>query len=327
MKFTVSMPGLSLYPGIAKHWWEHITTDELQRIARATDELGYEYLGIPTHLFMTSKTVGEMGSRWVHSLSAAGFVLGATKRIKVNCFVCVPYHNPIELAKAFGTLDYMSGGRVIIQALLGYNRDEFEAVRVPYEQRGEIMDEYMDAMIELWSSPNPVYRGKHVSFDDIVFDPKPVQQPFPIWIGGRTNAALRRIARIGDAWMSYATPRAQLREKVEYIRAQPEFIARPRPLDLFAYLFEGKRDPVTHEVLEQPRASIEKEEILAEIQALADVGVTMTDAGSALGTGVFQNDLPGSPPPTRSADDYIERLHWFAEELMPDAGRITPGTP
>lgn len=322
MKFTVGVPGMSLYPGIGKHWWEHITTDEMKRIAQAADELGYDHLSVPEHLFMTRSESHEMGPRWVHSLSAAGFLLGATSRIKVVCLACVPYHNPIELAKAFSTLDYMSGGRAVIEALVGYKRFEFDTLRVPYAERGAIMDEYMDAMIALWTEDEPVFHGKYVSFDDMVFDPKPVQQPFPIYMGGRTRAALRRIARMADAWISYATPRAKLREEMEYIRSQPGFQENPRDIKLFAYLWEGRRDPDTHEVLEQPQVSNDPDAILEQVRQLADLGVSITDANPALGSGVFQNDLPGAPPPTRSAEDYIERLHWFAEEIMPEAEKI-----
>lgn len=324
MKFTVNPPGLTLYPGIGSHWWEHVTTDDLKAMAVAADRLGYEYLAVPTHFVMGKQEVPEMGARWVHSLSAAGFLLGATERIKVICLACVPYHNPIELAKALSTLDFVSGGRLLFQALLGYNRREFDLLGVPFDSREEIMDEYLEAMMELWTSDDPGYHGTHVSFADVAFDPKPAQDPFPVWIGGRSRRALRRIARFGDGWMSYATPRAELREAMAYIREQPEFQARPRPLELFAYLFEGRRDPITHQVIEQPRASIEPEVLFGELTALAEVGVTMTDAGSALGTGVFQNDLPGAPAPTRSAADYIERLHWFAEEIMPLARKIVP---
>jgi probable F420-dependent oxidoreductase len=322
MRFKVTLPGMSLYPGIGRHWWEHITSEELQRIARAADELGYEALSVPEHLFMTRAETREMGSRWVHSLSAAGFLLGATSRIRVVCLVCVPYHHPIELAKAFATLDYMSGGRAVIEALVGYKRFEFDALRVPYAERGAIMDEYMDAMIALWNTDDPVFHGSYVAFDDIVFDPRPVQQPFPIYMGGRTRAALRRVARVADAWISYATPRARLREEMEYIRSQPAFLENPREIELFAYLWEGRRDPDTHAVLEQPQVSNQPDAILEQVRQLAELGVSMTDANPALGTGVFQNDLPGAPQPTRSAEDFIERLHWFAEAVMPQAARI-----
>jgi probable F420-dependent oxidoreductase len=322
MRFSVTVPGMSLYPGIGRHWWEHITMAEIQQIARAADELGYDHLSIPEHLFMTRSEAREMGPRWVHSLSAAGFLLGATSRIRVVCLVCVPYHNPIELAKALATLDYMSDGRVVMEALVGYKRFEFDALRVPYAERGAIMDEYMDAMIALWTQDEPAFHGRYVDFDDMVFDPKPVQRPFPIWMGGRTYAALRRVARLADAWVSYATPRAKLGEEMDYIRSQPAFQERPREIELFAYLWEGRRDPDSHVVLEQPKVSNDPDAILEQVRLLADVGVSMTDANPALGSGVFQNDLPGAPPPTRSAEDYIERLHWFAEEVMPQARDI-----
>jgi probable F420-dependent oxidoreductase len=322
VRFKVTLPGMSLYPGIGKHWWERITCAEIQRIARVAEELGYDELSVPDHLFMTREESREMGPRWVHSLSAAGFLLGATSRIRVVCLVCVPYRNPIELAKAFATLDYMSGGRVVIEALVGYKRFEFETLGVPFAERGAIMDEYMDVMRLLWNTDDPVFHGSYVSFDDMVFDPRPVQQPFPIYMGGRTRAALRRVARVADAWISYATPRSRLRAEMEYIRSQPGFLENPREIELFAYLWEGRRDPDTHEVLEQPRVSNEPEAILEQVRELAELGVSMTDANPALGTGVFQNDLPGAPPPTRSAEDFIERLHWFAEEVMPEARPI-----
>jgi probable F420-dependent oxidoreductase len=322
MRFKVTLPGMSLYPGIGRHWWEHVTCEELQRMARAADALGYDELNVPEHLFMTRAEAQEMGPRWVHSLSAAGFLLGATTRIRVVCLACVPYHNPIELAKAISTLDYMSGGRAVIEALVGYKRFEFDTLGVPYAERGAIMDEYMDAMMLLWNTDEPEFHGRYVDFGDMVFDPRPVQQPFPIYMGGRTRAALRRVARVADAWISYATPRAELPAAMAYIRSQPAFQENPRDIELFAYLWEGKRDPDSHAVIEQPRVSKEPEAILEQVRQLADVGVSMTDASPALGTGVFQNDLPGAPPPTRSAEDFIERLHWFAEAVMPAARRI-----
>ncbi len=97
---------MSLYPGGTTHWWQDITTAELQAIARRADELGYSHLTIPEHIVMNNDLVGTMASRWVHSLSAAGFLLGATTRIKVVCLLVVPLHNPLELAKALSTLDY-----------------------------------------------------------------------------------------------------------------------------------------------------------------------------------------------------------------------------
>jgi hypothetical protein len=161
-----------------------------------------------------------------------------------------------------------------------------------------------------------------VSFSDVVFEPKPVQQPLPVWFGGRTRAAMRRIARFGDGWLPYATPRSQFRAMVEHIYEQPSFQARPRPLELGLELFEGTLDPDSHELIEQPHIVAEKDAVLEQVAEIAALGATLTSADEMIGAGRFQNDQPGALPPIRDAAEHLERLQWFAEEIMPEARRI-----
>jgi probable F420-dependent oxidoreductase len=324
MKVTINLPGLSLYPGTGKHWWEQITSEQLVEIARRCEELGFDYIKISDHLAMNHESTPEMGARWVHSLAAAGFVLGATSRIKVVPLVVVPYHQPVELAKALSTLDFVSGGRLTPLLLVGYKPWEFELVRAPYEERGRAMDEYVDAMRELWSAENPIYHGKFVSFDDVVFEPKPVQDPLPLWFGGRTKAALRRISRVGDGWVSYATPRSQFAELLGYIREQPTFEEHPRRLEAWIELFEGKRDPDSHAVVEQAKVVLERDAIIDQVHEIAAVGATMTSLDDIIGTGKFQNGQPGAPPPSRNIGHFLERLQWAAEEILPELHATEP---
>jgi probable F420-dependent oxidoreductase len=327
MKVTAKVPGLTLYPGTASHWWESITSEQMVTVARRAEELGFDYLTVSDHIVMNGESAPEMGSRWVHSLTAAGFILGATTRIKVVPLVVAPYRNPIELAKSLSTLDFVSGGRLTPLLLVGYKRWEFELMGSPYEARGRVMDEWMEAMLELWTSERPVYRGEFVSFDDVVFDPKPVQRPLPLWFGGRTRAALARIARFGDGWYSYSTPRAQFGTMVEFIREHPAFQERPRPLEAWLELFEGRRDPDSHAVIEQARIVRDRDAILEQMHEIAGVGATMTSLDDIVGIGKFQNDQPGAPPPVRDIQEYLERLQWVAEEILPEARQITTGQP
>jgi probable F420-dependent oxidoreductase len=322
MKFTAHVPGMTLYPGIGKHWWEHATPDDIAIAAQESERVGIDYLTVSEHIVMSKEAVAEMGARWVHSLSATGYLFGATSKIEVVCLVVIPYHPPIELAKALATLDYLSGGRLVLLALVGYNQWEFKQLGVPFAERGRMTDEYLDAMQELWTSEEPAFHGSFVDFEDVVFDPKPAR-PIPIWHGGYAKAAVRRVARAGDGWITYATGRDQLPEMLEHLRGQPGYTERPRRIELSLPLFEGRREPVSHKVIEQPRIVLEKEPILEQVRAIAALGATITDASTLLGTGVYQNDLPGSPPPTRSLSDYVERLHWFAEEILPEARQIT----
>jgi probable F420-dependent oxidoreductase len=325
MKFTATVPGMTLYPGGTKHWWEHTTPEQVVESARLLEELGYDWITISTHVVMDHKTAEEMGSRWVHSLGAAGFVFGATTKIRVMPLIVVPYHNPVETAKMISTLDFLSGGRITPLLLLGYQQWEFELLRVPFDQREQILNEYVAAMHELWYADEPAYQGEHVSFDDVVFDPRPVQNPIPLHFGGGSRAALRRIARHGHGWNTSSwTPRAELREKLDYIRSRPEFQENPRPLDVSLLIFEGKRDLQTHKVIEQPTMSFEKDVILEQIGEIAALGATYTDADDLLGMGRFQNAEPNAPAPVRNFTEYLERVQWFAEEIMPEARKIEP---
>jgi probable F420-dependent oxidoreductase len=325
MKFRVQMPGMSLYPGTGRHWWEQITPADVRRIAWEIDRLGYDYVSISEHLIMDRASAPELGPRWSHSLTAAGVVIGATERVVVVPLVVVPYHHPVELAKSLSTLDFLSGGRVIPLLLVGYNQLEFQIMNVSYDERGAITDEWIDAMHELWCSDDPVFEGRHVRFHDIVFEPRPVRQPMTLWLGGRTLVAMRRIGRVGDGWVAQSTvPRARLPEFVARIREQPEFRTRPRPLDLSFELFEGNRDPITHRIIDQARISLEPEVILEQMQTVADLGATVVTVDDLLGTGKYQNDRPDAPKPTVSASDYLERLQWFAAEVMPAARAISP---
>jgi len=321
MKISLKAPGLSLYPGTGSHWWKHITSSQLIELAQAADELGYDYLTVSEHFVMNRGHAAQMGSRWVHSLSAAGVLLGATKRIKVVCLLVVPYHQPIELAKALATLEFMSGGRVVPMLMVGYNEWEFDLLNVPVGERGPRTDEYVEAMLELWTNPNPSYEGRFVRFDDIAFDPRP-RSPLPLWFGGRTKAALRRIARHGDGWMSYATPRSEFPAMVEHIRTQPEFLARPRHLDLSLSMFEGRRHPITHEVIEQAQVSFDPDVIVKELRTIASLGANVVAADDVIGTGKFQNGRPDQPLPTRDFNHHLERMRWFAETLLPEAHTI-----
>jgi probable F420-dependent oxidoreductase len=312
VKFTVQIPGNTLYTDAhdSENWEARVTTDDIKDVAQAADELGIDFVRMPTHFVMDTTTAATMGPRWTHSLSATGFVLGATKRLRVMCLVVVPNHNPIELAKALATLDWISGGRLVVVPMVGYQEWEFKALNVPFERRGQIMDEYIEAMIELWESDAPTFTGEFVSFSDLVFDPPPHQKPLPLWFGGRTKAALRRLARHGHGWVSTTTPHADFPDLLEYIRAQPAFQANPRPLDVCAPIGDRKiANFATHEFASAPKVFRTPDEIFTQVRYLAAQGITVTQAP-------LQG---GSPEGDRSTGvaDHIRRLEWFAKEIQP----------
>jgi probable F420-dependent oxidoreductase len=114
----------------------------------------------------------------------------------------VPHRPAVLAAKQLATIDVLSGGRVTVGIGAGWMKEEFEALGVPpFEQRGKVTDEYIAAFRELWTKDKPAFKGQFVAFDKITFAPKPLQKGgIPIWVGGESGPALRRTARMGDAW-------------------------------------------------------------------------------------------------------------------------------
>jgi probable F420-dependent oxidoreductase len=317
MEVIVNLPGLSLHPGSGTHWWKSISPAEQVEAARTLERLGFDTIMVPEHIVMHPSLLPRSGPFWVHSLSAAGFVLGATTTIKVACLVVVPYHNPIELAKALATLDHLAGGRLVVVALTGWFEWEFETLGVPFATRDAMTAEVVDAMVTLWTSDAPSFAGEFVSFDEIVFEPKPFQEHLPVWLGGKTKRALGRVAQQGDGWLAYDTPRPEVPEMLAHLRAEQERLQRHVPIEIGLPLYDGRRDPTTHVVVEPPKVVLEAGAVLEQAREVARLGATVTDANVPLGTSVYQTDSPDAPPVTRSLTDYLERLHWFAESALP----------
>lgn len=328
MKFSVGLPGLTSYARGAETWPDRLTGAEIIDLATETDKLGYDHFRVSEHIAMHRDFVEGLGPRWTHALSAMGAIAGATRHIGIVPLIVVPYHQPVELAKALATTDFLSDGRVTLLAAVGYMDWEFELMGASYADRGRIMDEYLDAMIELWTADEPEYEGQFVRFKDIVFEPKPVQKPYPtIWLAGYAKAALRRLARVGDGWMTYNTSRAELPEMLDYLEGQPGLSDRPRPIEIGMPLFEFDHHPVTHKLLKPPNIVLEKDAILEQVHELAELGTTHARSDAALGTapGAEYATRGGQPVPRpRSKEEYLERLHWFSEEIIPEASKIEP---
>jgi probable F420-dependent oxidoreductase len=137
-------------------------------------------------------------------LSVLNFLAGCTERIRLGMHVLIiPYREPVFAAKILATLDALSGGRLILGAGTGWMAEEFAALGLTnFAERGSVTNEYLRLFKELWTKEDPEFRGKHARVSGIGFLPKPVQRPHPpIWIGGHSLPALRRVALVGDGWM------------------------------------------------------------------------------------------------------------------------------
>jgi probable F420-dependent oxidoreductase len=148
------------------------------------------------------------------------FAAGCTDTIKLGTGVLLlPLHSPIIIAKRIATLDAMSGGRVLLGVGLGWQREEFAAVSVPYEERGKRLDDGIDAIRELWKPGAATHNGPFYQFNRVHSDPKPAQAGgVPILIGGSTDIAARRAGRVGDGYFPHAISPDDLALRLETMK-------------------------------------------------------------------------------------------------------------
>jgi probable F420-dependent oxidoreductase len=245
-----------------------------------------------------------MGPRFPEAVSAAAVLAGATQRIKILTYVLVlPYRHPVMLAKQISTLDFLSAGRIMLGTAVGHLEREFEVLNVPFEERGAMTDEYLRAIKELWTSPEPSFRGRYVQFEEIVFEPKPVQKPHPpILMGGNTRLAMRRAASVGDGWLPWLVTREELPACLSYIREQPGFEQRRTRFEVVMPVSSPNVADYSHEIRGETRLLSGREELLEEIGLLKEAGATAVQV---------------PPPRTSSVGQLLEWTEWFAAEIIP----------
>ena len=155
-------------------------------------------------------------------ITTLAFLAATVQRIKLGIGVLVaPYRNPILCAKMLAMLDLLSDGRLIVGIGAGWLEEEFTMLDAPaYADRGRVTDEYLQAFIELWTKPEPHFQGDYARIENIMFNPKPVQQPHPpIWVGGNGVSAMKRAAAYGQGWMPLHQTPAQMKLKIPQFRS------------------------------------------------------------------------------------------------------------
>ncbi len=158
---------------------------------------------------------------WLDPLVTLSFAAAATQRIRLATGVLLlPEHNPVLLAKQAASLDVLCGGRLTLGVGVGWSREEFDALGIPFARRGRRADEYLQAMRTLWREDLASFDGEFASFQRVRVNPKPVRdREIPIVIGGNSDAALRRVARLGDGWYGFNLGGvAEVRERVAILK-------------------------------------------------------------------------------------------------------------
>jgi probable F420-dependent oxidoreductase len=181
------------------------TGPNMAEIARRAEDLGYDSLWTFQRLLHPAE--GDWGAMYrsvQDPLVALAYVAGVTQRVRLGvAIVNAPYVAPVVLAKALTTLDHVSAGRLDAGLGLGWSREEFAAVGVPYERRGARMDEFLRLLQAVWTEDVVSFEGEFYRLAPSRVDPKPVQRPRPpLLLGGSAEPALRRAGRLADGWIS-----------------------------------------------------------------------------------------------------------------------------
>jgi len=300
------VPGNLLYPALTSPWEAEISPASTLHFARRVDALGFDFMWVAEHMIQVPRLVESMGPRFYEGLTAAAVLLGATRRIRALTYVSVlPYHPPVVYAKAVATVDFLSEGRITLGLAAGHSRREFAAIGVPFSERGRRVDEYLRAMRELWTSERPSFHGEFVEFEDVIFEPKPIQKPHPpVLLGGDAPAVLRRAARLADGWMPWLTTPEELPSRLAYIREQPGMRERVRPFEVLALLASFPDDD---------RFDLGRYRIPRERSELVEMTARLQEAGA---TGVVVH-----PPKTSGLDECLEWIEGFASDVMPAFGK------
>ena len=204
---------------VIPHFGRTAQPGAVEAVARAAEELGFDSAWASDHVIVP---VGEehVPAYYYEPFPVMAAAAAVTMRILVGVSVLVlPYRHPVTTAKALATLDQMSGGRIILGAGVGGLQPEFEALGADYRRRGAVSDEYLDVMRACWTQDPIDFDGRFVQIRQMRALPKPLQAPFPVWVGGTSAAAIQRAALHGDGWHPYAIGFERFAAGVEHYRA------------------------------------------------------------------------------------------------------------
>jgi probable F420-dependent oxidoreductase len=254
-------------------WGPAATRETLVTVARRVEALGFESVWASDHVVIPFairsrypyNATGDFPlaptTNFLEPLTALALVAGVTERLRLGPTVLVlPHRHPVLAAKILATLDHLAPGRVILGAGVGWMREEIELLGAPYEQRGAWTDEAIRIMRTCWRDERASFRGRFFSFPEVGLAPKPARGTIPIWIGGHTPRALRRVAELGDGWhAAFAAPDVMRKGLVELKQACARVGRDPGEITLSVRMGLSARRPAP--------------DVLDELKALRDVGV------------------------------------------------------
>ncbi len=295
------------------------TRTSLDAWIERAEALDYSHINVSDHIVIptaigSAYPYSETGdvSGWgecVDQFTYLAYLAAITTSLRLLASVTViPMRGAVHTAKVVSTIDVLSGGRMILGIGVGWLAEEFEAIGAPpFKDRGRVTDEYLQAFKALWTEDDPRFEGEHVRVADVIFEPKPVQQPHPpIWVGGESTPAMRRAVRHGDAWHPiYSNPRhpldtlARMADAIKRLRRLAEENNRDPASVGIAYCGNWSAEPATADDGQRKLLTGADRDVAEDIQALEELGVGDLVLG-------FQRE---------SLDASLDNMQYFADEV------------
>jgi len=234
MRYGLITPVVIANPRVVNEWELDAGVAEAVAIAEAADRLGYHHLTASNHVAIPHSASARRGRRYWDPAVTLGFLAAHTRWIRLATYVLVlGYHHPLEIVKRYGTLDVVSGGRLILGVGVGSLEEEFTLLGRDFERRGEKAHDAIRAIQASLGKREPEYHGKFYDFAGVTVDPTTVQERVPIWIGGRTARSLRRAIELDcEAWVPFALEPEEVRDHLERAREAEAWAKRTKPLEV-----------------------------------------------------------------------------------------------
>jgi probable F420-dependent oxidoreductase len=281
-----ALPAVQQIPSRSRPWEREVGGAHILEAARVAERSGFAYVSCSDHVLVPVSRAAVMGATWYDAGSTLAFVAGATSRIRLLSHVLVlPYRHPLVVAKQYGTLDHLSGGRVILGVGSGHLKPEFAVLGVDFDRRGRVSDEYIQAIAAAWVNEVARFEGETVAFRDVIVSPRPARRP-PIWVGGNSRAAVRRAARHGDGWVPWELSPTEFASAAAYAKRLRAAAGGADDLTLVAPL--SVSDTAT------------RDELVRRIEEWRMAGATALHVGIG----------------ATSFSQFLDRLEWFGTQVM-----------
>ncbi len=301
--FGMQLPIQTLTRTLVDPWEDDASVDDLVTVAQTAERSGMGFVGVCDHIAIPQNDYAKnMTTTWYDTVATLAFLAAHTSTVKLLSVVYIAaYRHPLATAKAFSTIDHLSGGRAILGVGAGHVEAEFEALGVDYSKRGKLLDETLEALTGAFDDTYVSHSGEFFNYENMGVGPAPDAGDLTIWVAGGGAPAYRRVGQYANGFIPFVNPHDEYPEMINTINRHAEAAGRGgERFDIGImppWMFIG--DPPDEIGIHMISGSPEK--IAEELRRERD-----------LGANVFHLKFRG-----RSHAEYLEQIEQFGSEIAP----------